>query len=48
MHLVDFDMLMMSVIPHEYFKNFLQSEKPDFLSYLQVFHICMLYREDLN
>jgi hypothetical protein len=34
MQLVDFDMLMMSVIPHEYFKNFLQSEKPNFLAYL--------------
>jgi hypothetical protein len=44
----DFDMLLMSIIPHEYFNNFLQTEKPNFLPYMQEIHIGMLYIEDLK
>jgi len=44
----DFDMLLMSIIPHEYFNNFLQTEKPNFLPYMQEIHIGLLYTEDLN
>ena len=38
----------MSIIPHEYFNNFLQTEKPNFLPYMQEIHIGLLYTEDLN
>jgi hypothetical protein len=41
-------MLLMSIIPHEYFKNFLSSEKPNFLPYLQEIHLGKLYLEDLT
>lgn len=45
--LIDFELLLMSVIPHRYFISFLQTDKPNMLPYLQVIHLCKLYQDDL-
>jgi hypothetical protein len=41
--LIDFDMLLLSIMPHKYFIKFLQEKMPSHLPYLQMIHICKLY-----
>jgi hypothetical protein len=45
--LFDFDMLLMSVIPHKQFIRFLQEDMSQCLPYLQMIHLCKLYLDDL-
>ena len=40
---LDFDMMLVSVLPHKFFINFLQEEKKTHLPYLQVIHLWKLY-----
>lgn len=41
--LADFEILLVSVIPHRAFKRFLQEEHPEMIPYLQMVHLCKLY-----
>ena len=43
---MDFDMMLMSVLPHKYFALYLQQEKPGLQPYLQMIHIIRLYSEE--
>lgn len=45
---MDFDLLLMSVIPHKYFHKFLVEEKPETLPYLQIVRLYKLYKNDLD
>lgn len=40
---MDFDLMLVSVLPHKYFIMFLQSEKPTHQPYLQIIHLYKLY-----
>ena len=44
--LADFEILLISVIPHRAFKRFLAEEHPEMLPYLQMVHLCKLYQDD--
>ena len=44
--LLDFDMMLVSVLPHKYFVSFLQEEKRSSLPYLQIIHIYKLYENE--
>ena len=44
--LADFEVLLVSVLPHRAFKTFLVEEHPDKLPYLQMIHLCKLYQDD--
>jgi len=44
--LLDFDMMLVSVLPHKYFISFLQEEKRSSLPYLQIIHIYKLYKNE--
>jgi hypothetical protein len=46
--LLDFDMLLMSVLPHKYFIKFLQEQHSRKMPYLQMIHLCKLYQDDLQ
>lgn len=46
--LQDFEMLLVSVIPHKAFSRFLHEEKPEMIPYLQMVHLCKLYQDDLE
>lgn len=48
MALQDFEMLLISVIPHKAFSKFLNAEHPEMLPYLQMVRICKLYQNDLE
>lgn len=43
---MDFDMMLVSVLPHKYFINFLQEDKMSHLPYLQLIHLYKLYNDD--
>jgi hypothetical protein len=43
---VDFEMMLVSVLPHKYFALYLQQEKPKLQAYLQMIHIIRLYSEE--
>lgn len=43
---MDFEMMLMSVLPHKYFALYLQQEKPQLQPYLQMIHIVRLYSEE--
>ena len=42
----DFEVLLVSVIPHRCFKRFLVEEHPEMLPFLQMVHLCKLYQDD--
>ena len=44
----DFDMLLVSVIPHKTFSKFLHQEHQEMIPYLQMVHLCKLYQDDLE
>jgi len=41
--LQDFEMLLVSVVPHKAFSRFLTVEHPEMIPYLQMVHLCKLY-----
>lgn len=43
---MDFDLMLVSVLPHKYFIKFLQEEKQSHLPYLQIIHICTIYLDE--
>lgn len=45
---MDFDMMLVSVLPHKYFVNFLQEDQRQHLPYLQIIHIYKLYLNELE
>ena len=46
--LMDFDMMLISVLPHKYFVTFLQEDQSQLLPYLQIIHIYKLYLNELE
>ena len=46
MALADFEMLLLSVVPHKAFSKFLNQEHPELIPYLQMVHLCKLYQND--
>ena len=40
---LDFEMMLVSVLPHKFFINYLQEEKKTHLPYLQIIHLWKLY-----
>ena len=44
--LQDFDMLLVSVVPHKAFSRFLTQEHPELVPYLQMVHLCKLFQDD--
>ena len=43
---MDFEMMLISVLPHKYFALYLQQEKSYFQPYLKIIHIIRLYSEE--
>ena len=41
--LQDFEMLLVSVVPHKAFSRFLSQEHPEMIPYLQMVHLCKLF-----
>ena len=46
MALQDFEMLLVSVVPHKAFSRFLTVEHPELIPYLQMVHLCKLFQDD--
>ena len=44
--LQDFEMLLVSVVPHKAFQRFLSQEHPEMIPYLQMIHLCKLFQDD--
>jgi hypothetical protein len=45
---MDFDMMLVSVLPHKYFISFLQEDKITHLPYLQLIHLYKLYSDEME
>ena len=48
MALQDFDMLLVSVVPHRAFCKFLRTSHAEMIPYLQMVHLCKIYQDDLD
>lgn len=44
--LKDFEMLLVSVVPHKAFTRFLTTEHSEMIPYLQMVHLCKLYQDE--
>jgi len=44
--LQDFEMLLVSVVPHKAFSKFIRTEHSEMIPYLQMVHLCKLYQDD--
>lgn len=46
----DFDLLLVSVLPHKFFQQYLENEKPEqqpYLSIIRIFKLYQAYQDDL-
>ena len=43
---MDFEMMLISFLPHKYFSQFLKQEKPKFQPYMQMIHLVRLYSDE--
>lgn len=44
--MMDFDMMLVSILPHKYFILYLQEEQKDKVPYLNMIHLVKLYSDE--